>query len=109
MRPLCDGPPGVHPEDIPDPDQQSLPQWLRLEFRRFLKQEFDNNVPLIAYTAGVSHEAARCWVTTERLPRAEIIIAFVHGYPAFARRLRLVVDNPAPPPPTLRGLARKVA
>ena len=109
VRPLRDGPPGVHPEYSPERDQQSLPEWLRFEFRRFLKQGFNNNVALIAYTFEVSPETARLWITTERLPRAEVLIAMLLGYPAFARRVHLVVDNPAPMPPRVRNMVRDVA
>ncbi len=108
MRPLRD-PPANHPDDNPERDQQSSQQWLGVEFRRFLKQGFNNDVPLIAYTFEVSHECARLWVTTERLPRAEQLYDILLGYPAFAQRLHLVVDNPQSRPPRARNLARRVA
>jgi hypothetical protein len=88
--------------------QRSLEQLLRFEFRRFLAHGFDNNVALVAYTFGVTPETARLWITTERLPRAEMLYRMQLGYPAFAARLRLIVDNArpgsAPPRPS-----RKVA
>lgn len=75
----------------------SSEQFFKESFLRFLKERFNNDALLIAYTFGITERAAENWVHGVSLPNAYRLWLILQTEPDAMRHLRLVSDNPEPP------------
>lgn len=93
----------------PAPADRSSEEFFGDCFRAFLRDCFNNDANLIAYTFSVTERAAENWIHGVSLPTAYRLWVMLQTQPEARHYLRLVVDNPPRHPETAAAQLRKSA